>query len=142
MVVALFTPHVGKVLYPLPPSGIRGIFQHPQPAGGFQQVTQPAQPPYMGGFHKAFLTCEVRHQQFVHQVHQVGAGIFARQSLLLLEAVDERSENPHLIHRIFVDEVKEITCGFQAFFRRRNPSGGCIILIILYSIYIIYIPLR
>ena len=50
-----------------------------------------AQPPYMSGFHKAFLACEVRHQQFVHQVHQIGAGIFAHQSLLLLEAVDERS---------------------------------------------------
>ena len=92
----------------------------------------------MGGFHEAFLSGEIRYQQLIHQVHQIEACVFTCQSLFLLETIDERSKDLRFLYRILIDEMKEMSCGLQTFFRGRCLSGGYIILIILYSIYIIY----
>ena len=98
MIVALLAPHLTHRLLPFPPSGGCGILQQALSMGRLQQVVQPAQTSAVTGFHETLLPRKVRNQQFVHQVHKVGTGIPACQSLLLLEAVDQRNEDLQFLH--------------------------------------------
>ena len=142
MIVALLAPHLTHCLLPFPPSGGCGILQQALSMGRLQQVVQPAQTSAVTGFHETLLPRKVRNQQFVHQVHKVGTGIPACQSLLLLEAVDQRNEDLQFLHRVFVDDMKEVPGSFQTFFRRNRISFRNIFSRFIIIIYIIFPILR
>lgn len=106
MVIPLVDPLLPDVLLPLLPTCPCGIFQQVLSVGRLQQIAQPAQAPHVVGLQETRLGGKVRKQQLVHQIDQVGAGMAARQPLVLLEPVDERSENLRLLFGNLVDEMK------------------------------------